>query len=103
MTGSQQMTGGQMMSPEMMRDMSGMMKQMNDLMQKMSHTMEHRTVTDHAMMQDMGKMMHEMAGQMNEMGTHMEKGKMDEATVKKMHEKMQAMNRKLDEIQKEGK
>src|SRR5512135_2548555 len=61
-TGGQQppqsgdMMVSQMMSQEMMRDMSGMMRQMNEMMQKLSHTMEHKTVTDHAMMQDMGKM-----------------------------------------------
>jgi hypothetical protein len=100
---SHQMMGGQMMSQEMMKDMTGMMRQMNEMMQKLSHPMGHMTVTDHAKMQDMAKVMRDMAAQMNEMAAHMEKGEMDKATVKKMQERMKAMNQSIENLQKEGK
>jgi Spy/CpxP family protein refolding chaperone len=100
---SHQMIGGQMMSQEMTKDMAGMMKQMNEMMQKLSHPMGHMTVTDHAKMQDMAKVMRDMAAQMNEMAAHMEKGEMDKATVKKMQERMKAMNQSIENLQKEGK
>jgi hypothetical protein len=100
---SPQMMGGQMMGQDMMQDMTEMMKQMNGMMQKMSHTMEHKTVTEHAKMQDMAKIMREMAAQMHEMAAQMDKGKMDAATVKKMQEKMKAMNQSIENLQKEGK
>jgi hypothetical protein len=58
--------------------MSGMMKQMNEMMQK-------------------------MAGQMEERATHIDRGKLDQGTVKKIHEKMQSINKKLDALQKEDK
>ncbi len=99
--GSQQ--SQQMMGQEMMQNMTGMMKQMNGMMQKMSHTMEHKTVTEHAKMQDMGKIMREMAAQMHEMAAQMDKGKMDAAMVKKMQERMKAMNQSIETLQKEGK
>lgn len=86
-----------------MRDMAGMMEQMNKMMEKLSHPMTHVAVTDHAKMNEMGKIMHEMAAQMNEMATHMEQGKLDKGTVKKMHENMEIMNKKLDALQKDGK
>jgi methyl-accepting chemotaxis protein len=100
---SQQMMGNQMMSQDMMHDMSGMMKQMSEMMQKLSHPMGHLTVTEHGKMQDMGKIMHEMAAQMNEMAAHMERGKLDQGAVKKMHEKMQSLNHDLDDMQKNEK
>ena len=53
-----------MMSPEMMKDMTGMMKQMNEMMRS-CHPLGHMTVTDHAKMQDMAKVMRDMAAQMN--------------------------------------
>jgi len=100
---SHQMMGGQMMSQDMMRDMASMMEQMNKMMGKLSHPMNHVAVTDHAKMNEMGKVMHEMAAQMNEMATHIEQGKMDQATVNKMHANMQVMNKKLDAMQKDVK
>lgn len=92
--------GGQMMSEDMMHDMSEMMKQMNSMMQKLSHPMEHMTVTEHAQMQRMAQIMRDMAAEMNEMATHMEKGSMDRATVKKMQERMKAMDREIDALKK---
>ena len=100
---SHQMMGGQMMGREMMQNMTGMMRQMNEMMQKLSHPMGHMTVMDHAKMQDMAKVMRDMAAQMSEMAAHMEKGEMDKATVKKMQEKMKAMNQSIENLQKEGK
>lgn len=96
--GTQQST--QMMSQDMMHDMTEMMKQMNEMMQKLSHPMGHMTVTEHAKMQEMAKIMRGMAAQMNEMATHMEKGSMDRAAVKKMQERMKAINQEIDVLQK---
>ena len=95
--------GGQTMTQEMMRDMSGMMEQMNGMMQKLAHPMRHVTVTDHAKMNEMGKIMREMAVQMNEMALHLESGKVDKGTVGRLQEKMKAIDGKLDALQKDSK
>jgi RNA polymerase-binding transcription factor DksA len=87
----------------MMGNMANMLEQMNEMMQKLSHPMRHLTVTEHAKMNDMGKIMREMAAQMNEMASHMEKDKLDKATVNKMQEKMKAINQSIEALQKEGK
>ncbi|MDH4231742.1 MAG: DUF4175 domain-containing protein [Nitrospirota bacterium] len=94
------MVKGQMMSKDMMHDMSEMMKQMNGMMQKLSHPMEHMTITEHSQMQRMGQIMRNMASEMNEMATHMEKGSVDRPTVKKIQERMKAINQEIDALQK---
>ena len=101
--GSSQMKGGQMMSRDMMANMTAMMKQMNEMMEGLSHPMHHMTVTDHKQMNDLGKVMRKMAAEMNEMAAHMEKGEMDEATAKKMQERMKAINQEIDSLQKKDK
>lgn len=98
--GLSQMKGGQMMSRDMMVNMTDMMKQMNEMMERLSHPMHHMTVTDHKQMFDLGKVMRKMAGEMNEMAAHMEKGEMDAATVKKMQERMKAINQEIEALQK---
>jgi soluble cytochrome b562 len=98
--GSSQMKGGQMMSPDMMANMTEMMKQMNEMIDDLSHPMHHMTVTDHKQMNDLGKVMRKMAAEMNEMAAHMEKGEMDEATAKKMQEKTKAINQELEDLQR---
>jgi hypothetical protein len=95
-----EMVKGQMMSEDMMHDMSEMMKQMNGMMQKLSHPMGHMTVTEHAQMQRMAQIVRKMATQMNEMATHMEKGAVDRVTVKKMQEHMKAIDQEIDALQK---
>ena len=101
--GSSQMKGGQMMSRDMMANMTEMMKQMNKMIDDLSHPMHHMTVTDHKQMSDLGKIMGKMAAEMNEMAAHMEKGEMDEATAKKMQEKTKAINQELEDLQKKHK
>jgi uncharacterized protein YukE len=98
--GSSQMKGGQMMSRDMMANMTEMMKQMNEMLEGLSHPMHHMTVTDHKQMNDLGKIMRKMATEMNEMAVHMEKGEMDEATAKKMKERTKAINQELEDLQK---
>jgi methyl-accepting chemotaxis protein len=101
--GLSQMKGGQMMSRDMMDNMTEMMKQMNEMMERLSHPMHHMTVTDHKQMNDLGKIMRKMAAEMNEMATHMEKGEMDEATAKKMQERTKAINQELEDLKKKYK
>ncbi len=102
-TGGQKGEKGGMMSKEMLQSMSGMMSQMNELLQKMSHPMGHRTVTEHVKMHEMATIMRDMATQMNEMSAHMEKGGMDQASAKKMHNKLEEISRSIEKIQKESK
>ncbi|MCL5022431.1 MAG: hypothetical protein M1497_03530 [Nitrospirae bacterium] len=92
------MEKGQMMSREMLQNMTGMMSQMDELLEKMAHPMGHRTITEHRTMDEMGRIMRDMAAQMNEMATHMEKGSMDQATVGKMHEKMKAARESIEKL-----
>lgn len=101
--GSSQMKGGQMMSHDMMANMTDMMKQMNEMMERLSHPMHHMTVTDHKQMNDLGKVMRKMAGEMNEMAAHMEKGEMEAATAKKMQERMKAIDQELETLKKKNK
>ncbi len=101
--GSSQMKGGQMMSQDMMKNMTEMMKKMNGMMERLSHPMHHMTVTDHTQMNELGKVMRKMASEMNEMAIHMEKGGMDAATAKKMQERMKAIDRDLEALQKKNK
>ncbi|MFI5294311.1 MAG: hypothetical protein ACHQ0Y_04730 [Thermodesulfovibrionales bacterium] len=101
--GSSEMKGGQMMSRDMMVNMTDMMKQMNEMMERLSHPMHHMTVTDHKQMYDLGKVMRKMAAEMNEMAAHMEKGEMDAATVKKMQKRMKAINQEVEVLKKENK
>jgi hypothetical protein len=98
--GLSQMKGGQMMSRDMMDNMTEMMKQMNEMLDGLSHPMHHMTVTDHKQMNDLGKIMRKMAAEMNEMAAHMEKGEMDKATAKKMQERTKAINQELEDLQK---
>ncbi|NJD57258.1 MAG: hypothetical protein FIA94_12775 [Nitrospirae bacterium] len=101
--GSSQMKGGQMMSQDMMVNMTETMKNMNEIMEKLAHPMHHMTVTDHAQMNNLGKVMRKMASEMNEMAVHMEKGAMDAATAKKMQDRMKAINQELETLQKKNK
>jgi len=100
--GSSQMKGGQMMSRDMMANMTEMMKHMNEMMERLSHPMHHMTVTDHTQMSEMGNVMRKMAVEMNEMATHMEKGEMDAATANKMQEKMKAINEEIEALRKKN-
>lgn len=100
--GSSQMKGGQMMSRDMMSNMTEMMKHMNEMMERLSHPMRHRTVTDHTQMYEMGKVMRKMAAEMNEMAAHMEKGEMDAATSQKMQERMKAINGEIEALRKKN-
>jgi hypothetical protein len=100
--GSSQMKGGQMMSRDMMSNMTEMMKHMNEMMERLSHPMHHMTVTDHTQMNELGKVMRKMAAEMNEIAAHMEKGEMDAATSKKMHERMKAINREIEALRKKN-
>ena len=84
---SSHMKEGQMMSRDMMGNMTEMMTQMNEMMERLSHPMHHMTVTDHRQMYDLGKVMREMASEMNEVAAHMEKGEMDATTSQKMQER----------------
>lgn len=101
--GSSQMKGGQMMSRDMMTNMTEMMKQMNGMMERLSHPMHHMTVTDHTQMNELGKIMRRMASEMNDMAANMEKGEMDASTTKKMQERMKAIDRDLEALQKKDK
>ncbi len=96
--GSSEMKGSQMMSQDMMANMTEMMKQMNGMMQRLSHPMYHMTVTDHTRMNELGKVMRKMATEMNEMAAHMEKGEMDAATAGKMQERMKAIDAELEAL-----
>lgn len=98
---SQQMMGGQMMSQEMMRDMSGMMRQMNDMMQNLSRVMDKQQPMDSARMHDMSKLMQEMSVTMGDMSKQMAQGKMDPAMTKQMQERIKHMNQALDKLRKE--
>ena len=98
---SQQMMGGQMMSQEMMHDMSGMMRQMNDMMQNLSRVMDKQQPMDSARMHDMSKLMQEMSVTMGDMSKQMAQGKMDPAMTKQMQERIKRMNQTLDTLQKE--
>ncbi len=100
--GSSQMKGGQMMSRDMMANMTEMMRQMNGMMERLSHPMHHMTVTDHTQMNELGKIMRKMAAEMNEMAAHMEKGEMDAATAAKMRERMKAIDLELKAMQKKN-
>ncbi len=99
-TGSSQMKGGQMMSQDMMTNMTEMMKQMNGMMKRLSHPMHHMTVTEHARMNKLGNVMRKMASEMNEMAAHMEKGEMDAATAAKMQERMKAIDAEIETLRK---
>jgi hypothetical protein len=101
--GSSQMKGGQMMSRDMMANMTEMMRQMNGMMERLSHPMHHMTVTDHTQMNELGKIMRKMAAEMNEMAAHMEKGEMDAATAGKMRERMNAIDLELKAMQQKNK
>lgn len=96
---SQQMMGGQMMSQEMMRDMSGMMRQMDGMMQNMSHMMEQQPMMDQAHRQEMSKLMQEMSTTMRDMSKQMGQGKMDPATTKQMQDRIQRMDQMLRKLQ----
>lgn len=101
--GSSQMKGSQMMSQDMMASMTEMMKNMNHMMERLSHPMHHMTITDHKQMHDLGQIMRKMASEMNEMATHMEKGEMDDATTKKMQDRIKVINQELETLQKKSK
>lgn len=95
-----QMMGGQMMKPEMMRGMVGTMTQMHQMMQKMAGTMEHGGQgMDMKAMADMSKMMDDMAGMMQNMAARMRDGKMDQAMLKTMNERLDAMGKSLKPMQ----
>lgn len=98
---SQQMMSGQMMSQEMMRDLSGMMRQMNDMMQNMSRMMDSPQAMDQARTRDMSKLMQEMSVNMRDLSQQMAQGKMDPKTTKQMQERLDRMNRTLNNLQKE--
>jgi len=100
---SHQMMDSQMMNHEMMRDISGMMGQMSEIIHKMTATMDHGSGSNHDAMKEIGNMMRDLAAQMSEMSTHIERGKMDQATVKAMRGKMELLIKKLDAMQKDGK
>ena len=72
-------------------------------MERLYHPMHHMTVTGHTQMNELGKIMRKMASEMNEMAAHMEKGGMDAATVKKMQERMKAIDQELEAMQKKNK
>jgi len=96
---SEMKKGEHMMSPEMMKDMSGMMNHMIEMMKQMSHSMGHRTVTEHMKMNDMAKVMKEMSGVMNEMADQMAKGKVDPAVMKKMQERIKMMTQVMEKTE----
>jgi len=98
---SQQMMGGQMMSQEMMRDVSGMMRQLNDTMQGMSRALDSSRPMDAAHARDMSKLMQEMSTTMRDLSQQMAKGKMDPATTKQMQDRINRMNQTLNTLQKE--
>lgn len=98
---SQQMMSGQMVSQEMMRDMSGMMRQMNDMTQSMSRVMESSRTMDPARARDMSKLMQEMSVNMRELSQQMAKGNMDPKTTQQMQERINRMNQTLNNLQTE--
>jgi len=101
--GSQHMMGGQMMGPEMMKDMSGVMNHMVEMMQSMSHTMGHKTVTEHMKMSEMSKVMEDMSVMMHTMSQNMAKGQMSPADTKNMREQLNMMKKKMEAMGQEGK
>ncbi len=106
MTGSRQssqMMGGQMMSQEMMHDMSGMMRQMQSLMQRMSMTMDRKQVMDHSQRQDILRTLDGMIITMKEMFQQIGKGKINPELMSKMQERMKYMNKVMDGMQKGNK
>jgi hypothetical protein len=106
MTGSQksaQVMGGQMMSQEMMHEMSGMMGQLQNLMQRMSMTMDQKQDMDHSKRQGIMRTMDGMIITMKEMFQQIGKGKIDPEMMSKMQERMKYMNKMMDGMQKEKK
>ena len=97
---SQQMMGGQMMNQEMMREMSRLMRQLNDTMGGMSRTVSQQKQMDQTRMRDMSKLMADMSVTMREMSQQMAQGKMDPATTQRTRERVEQMNRMLEEFKK---
>lgn len=95
---SQQMMGGQMMSQEMMRDMSGLMRQMSGQMQQMQKLMDRRASMDLAGQRHVAQMMDEMSTAMHEMAADMAQGKMDPGNMHRMQERMKRIEQMLKDM-----
>lgn len=92
----QQMMGGQMMSQQMMHDMSGMMQDMNAVMANMSHQMERGQNMGAEDRREMSRLMQEMSDGMHDLSQQMTQGKMDPGTAQKMRQRIHRMNQMLD-------
>lgn len=106
MAGSQtssQVMGGQVMSQEMMHEMSGMMGQLQNLMQRMSITMDQKQDMENSKKQGIMRTMDGMIITMKEMFQQIGKGKIDPEVKSKMQERMKYMNKVMDGLQKGNK
>ena len=95
---SQQMMGSQMMSQEMMRDMSGLMRQMSGQMQQLQQLMNRRAGMDLAGQRHIAQMVDEMSTTMHEMAADMAPGKMDPGNMHRMQERMKRMEQMLKDM-----
>lgn len=95
-----QMMGEGMMRSEMLHGMVGTMSQMQDIMQKMAGTVGQGPLGANAKsMTDMSTQMQDMAGMMKNMATHLRGGKMDQAMLKDMNERLKTMGKALEPMQ----
>jgi hypothetical protein len=94
---------GQMMSQEMMHEMSGMMGQLQNLMQRMSMTMDQKQDMEHSKRQDIMRTMDGMIITMKEMFQQIGKGKIDPDMRIKTQARITYMNKVMDGLQKGNK
>lgn len=90
------------MHHETMADMPDLISQTNQMLMKMTHAIPstHATVTEHENMKEMGGVMHEMAKVLNDVANSMDQGKMDKQTLDAMHDRVKALQQKIDGPQK---
>ena len=89
---------GHAMHHETMADMPGLISQTNQMLMKMTHAIPgtHATVTEHENMKEMGGVMHEMAKVLNDLANSMDQGKMDKQALDAMHDRIKALQQKID-------
>ncbi len=102
--GQHMMSGmsGHTMHHETMADMPDLISQTNQMLMKMTHAIPitHVTITEHENMKEMGGVMHEMAKVLNDLATSMDQGKMDKQALDVMHDRIKALQQKIDSPQK---
>lgn len=93
----------QMMSHEMMRNMTRVMQQMQTMTRDMNRIMEKSATMDQTRTREMARVMDQLSQAMHKMSQHMEKGTMDKNMFQEMERHMNQISSMIKSMEQKAK